>query len=140
MVELTGVILAPLIPLYIASFVILYAFLKRTKYENTNRFLGGMLIGLAIYMLLLVGSTFPKSETESTFYASLASAAYGGGFYGSLIFVIGWNSISAIFTKKYLKPSWTVGISASFVIFEIYFALRCVETIPFMENVVTPTC
>ena len=140
MVELTGALLAPLVLLYVNSFVILYALFKKIEYENANKFLSGMLIGLGIYVLLMFGSTFPKSETESTSFASIASAIYGGSIYGFLIFFIGWNSITAIFTNKQFKPSWLAGISISFVIFEIYFALRCVETIPFMENVVRPMC
>jgi len=140
MVELTGELLAPLVLLYVISFVILFAILKEIEYENTNKFLVGMLIGLGIYGLLMFGSTFPKSETELTFFASWGSAVYGGSIYGFLIFLIGWNAIRTIFTKKPIKPSWLAGVSISFVIFEIYFALRCVETIPFIENVVKPMC
>jgi len=133
MVTLTGELLSPLVVIFIPLIVLLFAFRKEIPYGNVIQLVIGIIAGIGIYVSLMYASTFPESKTWQEIIVKLSATLYPTFTYVYLVAIIGMVTLYPFFTKRKISGVFS-GIAVSFAIFEVYFTLRCFETIPFMEN------
>ena len=139
MVNLTGELVSPLIVIFVPLIVLLFAFRKQIPYGRVDHLIIGMLGGIGIEISLMAASSVSQSQTLGEFLAKLTAAFEGTVLYVFLVAIIGLVTLYPFFTKRRVHGVFS-GIAASFTIFEVYFALRCYETIPFMETLGKHVC
>lgn len=140
LVSPTSEFLAPLLTIFIIFFVSLYGLLTKSDSMDKGKFLWGLIAGGVIYAGLVYGSTINESKTVSEIMTKFPSVLYGSVFYVTFVLIAGIAPIFLLFTRRRDVPIFLVGIVASFSIFEAYISLRCIETIPFLENLVKHPC
>jgi len=82
-------------------------------------------------------SNNPKTYVEA--YAHFISTTDGAMLYEALVVISAVIALSEFVIKKE-SSGFIVGIVVSFSIFEVYFAMRCIETIPFMDEILKHVC
>lgn len=102
------------------------------------RLIIGILTGVCIYGSLMYGTSLYDSKTDIEISTKIPALLDGAGLYVSLMALIGMVSLYPFFTKR--DTSFFAGLTLSFSIFGVYFALKCPETIPFMENLKFHLC
>jgi len=98
----------------------------------------GVFTGIFIYSALIYGTSLYDSKTEIEVVTKIPALLDGAVLYVFLVAMVGMLALITAFTKR--DTSFLAGVTISFSIFEVYFALRCTETIPFMENLIKHSC
>jgi len=98
----------------------------------------GIFAGILIYSALIYGTSLYDSKTEIEVVTKIPALLDGAVLYVVLVAMVGMLALITAFTKR--DTSFLAGVTISFSIFEVYFALRCTETIPFMENLIKHSC
>ena len=137
MVTLTGELVSPLLVFFIPLMVLLFAF--REEIKQIRKFFYGMTYGIGTYGSLLLASYTNNPKTDLGAWAHFFATVEGSMIYVSLIGIIGTIALMEFLLKKQAS-GFIAGVVVSFTIFEVYFAMRCVETIPFMEDVLRHQC
>lgn len=139
MVTLTGELVIWLFVIFIPIIVILFAFRQNIPNKKLKRVFEVLFYGIGIYTILMIGSYLRDSKDGLLQFLGFSSSAEGAMLYAALIGIVAFVALIDIITKKEMS-GFILGITLAFSIFEVYFALRCVETIPFMENIVKHVC
>lgn len=150
MVTVDPELLIPLHMFITIFFIVVFAFLKKFAIENKNWFMLGMFFGAMIYFMLVLGSTIKESNTLPEFLLKYIALGFGGTYYVAILIFSASISLMILLredTKKRIMNRFKgkeerllyiiTGMALIFSICGIYFALRCVETIPFFENFVS---
>jgi len=137
MVTLTGELVSPLLVFFIPLMVLLFAF--REEIKQIKKFFYGMTYGIGTYGSLLLASYTNNAKTDLGAWAHFFATVEGSMIYVSLIGIIGTYALYEFLFKKETS-GFIAGVVVSFTIFEVYFAMRCVETIPFMDDVLKHQC
>jgi len=138
MVTLTGELVIWLFVIFIPIIVVLFAFRENIPNKKLKGVFVGLLYGVGTYTGLMVGSHLHDSKT-GLWFLGFSSSTEGAMLYAALIGILAYVALIGILTKKEVS-GFILGLTLAFSIFEVYFALRCVETIPFMENIVKHMC
>lgn len=140
MVKADPTILVPIFTLGIIVFLSIFAFLIHDKDHRKRYFLYGMLGALGLLTLLIFGS---DAKDANSFLASLVKFGFileGAMLYGAFLALILFASLKSLFGIENKGTYFMFGFGFAFTLFELGLALKCVETIPFVENIVKSTC
>lgn len=137
MVTITLELVIWLFPIFIPLVILLFAF--REDIEHIKKFFYGMVYGIGTYGSLIFASYSNNPNTDLGAWAHFFATVEGTMIYAALIGIIGVIALSEfVFKKK--TSGFIAGIVVSFSIFEVYFAMKCVETIPFMDSILKHQC
>src|SRR2546427_11351767 len=139
MVTLTGELVSPLLAIFIPLLLILFAFHKEIANKNMKKLFYGMFYGIGTYGSLMFASYSNNPKTDLGAFAHIFATLEGAMLYEALIGIVGTVALIGFLIKKE-ATGFIAGLVISFSIFEVYFAMRCVETIPFMENILKHVC
>jgi len=149
MVQVDVHLLLPLLMLMTIFFIVIFSLLKEFSIDSRNWFLLGMLFGSLVYSMLVLGSTIMESSTVSEFWLKYVAIGFAATYYVAILLfsaVISLmilvkkesNFMMLIFKSKVKRIIYIItGMALIFAISNVYFALVCVETIPFIENFVS---
>jgi|SRR2546428_6316971 len=139
MVTLTGELVSPLLAIFIPLLLILFAFHKEIANKNMKKLFYGMFYGIGIYGSLMFASYSNNPKTYLEAYAHFMTTTEGATIYAIIVGIIGAIALIEFIAKKE-ATGFIAGLVLSFSIFEVYFAIRCVETIPLMESILKHVC
>jgi len=137
MVTLTVELVSPLLVIFIPMVVLLFAF--RSDIKNVTKLYMGMIYGIGTYGSLMFASYSNNPKSDLGAFAHIFATLEGSMLYEALIGIVGTVALIGFLIKKE-ATGFIAGLVISFSIFEVYFAMRCVETIPFMENILKHVC
>lgn len=139
MVALTGELVIWLFVIFIPLIVVLFAFRQNMSNNKLKRVFVGLLYGIGTYTSLMVGSYLHDSTDGFLQFLGFTIVSEGAMIYGALIGITGFFALVEILREKEVS-GFIAGVTLAFSIFQVYFAVNCVETIPFMENIVKHVC
>lgn len=111
---------------------------KGSQKASFSRLINGILSGIIVYSSLMYGTTLHQSDAFLERFIKILALLDGAVLYVVMVALVGMVALYPFITKR--DASFFAGVTISFSVFEVWFALRCTETIPFMENIGVHIC
>ena len=134
MAIITPASVAWLFPIFTPLMIVLFAFRNELGKKNVQKMFEGLSYGILIYGSLMLASYAHDPNNGLSFLTEYISTSTGATLYEALIGMIGAITLIEFIFRR-VTSGFIVGIVVAFSIFEVYFAINCVETIPFMESI-----